>query len=142
MIRDQHHRLELKERRVHAAASSSREGTGLSSVNPNDLAGVFGGLPCGMPPREPIRVLLQVEWGWIRPLPTILQLGGWNIDDVVSNRRVAAQVRHLWKLRRASQSVKTGRERRNEIEEVRWYRNQGCPVPCPMCGSLDTCGCP
>lgn len=82
-----------------------------------------------------------VEWPWLHPLTCILRLGGWTIDEVVTRPRAAAELRVFWKLWKASERLSRERERRNEIDEASWWRSQGCPVPCPLCGAVESCVC-
>src|SRR2546426_8243945 len=88
----------------------------------------------------PVPVLVM-EWPWSRPLPAILTHGGWTIDDVVSDPRVAALVRIQWRLLKASERLARERERQNSIKEQLWWRRQGLPVACPICGKRGECSC-
>jgi hypothetical protein len=54
---------------------------------------------------------------------------------------VAQQFGQLFRLWETSREQKAEEERQNEIREVLWWRRQGCPVPCPLCGDEGSCAC-
>jgi hypothetical protein len=91
-------------------------------------------------PQGPVPIFVM-EWPWLRPLSAILSFSRWTIDDVVSSRRAAFEVRLLWKVYKLGQRLAAERERRLEQRELHWFRHQGCPVPCPDCGRVDACRC-
>ena len=80
-------------------------------------------------------------WPWSTPLPAILGFCGWTIDDVVSSPGAAAMVRTLWRAHCAARRVHRAVERDNAVQEQLWWRQQGCPVACPLCGTGAACGC-
>lgn len=102
----------------------------------------------GSPPAVPLPLdgapaaQLFARWQWANPLAAILRFGGWTIDGAVSDRRVAAAVRQLWKVFKSSQGHAGERERRILLwEQIQW-RREGLPVPCPVCGATKACPCP
>ncbi|MBI4587112.1 MAG: hypothetical protein HY717_24130 [Planctomycetes bacterium] len=93
------------------------------------------------PPRLPIPVVQAAEWPWASLLDALLHLGGWSVEEVLLNPEAARRFGRLWDLAQELARRKAERERRLEIEEVLWWRRQGCPVPCPLCISAAECGC-
>jgi len=89
---------------------------------------------------QPIPQVL-VQWEWSHPLAAILRFGGWTIDDAVSDPRVAAMVRQLWKIYKDSKRYEDERDKKLMLRhQIRW-RIEGLPVPCPVCGSREACAC-
>jgi hypothetical protein len=104
---------------------------------------IFGSGPVSPLPLdfEPAKQIF-IQWPWADPLAAILRFGGWTIDDVVADPRIARTVRILWGVLKASKRVEEARERRQDVRlRVRW-RREGLPVPCPVCASLKPCSCP
>ena len=105
------------------------------------LSSLFG-LPYELPAPD-FRAIpaLVVESYWSHPLPHILEFGGWTIDDVCRSRRIAAEVRILWKIFKAAERQRLERERKNEVRDQLVYRKEGLPVLCPLCGRRGACDC-
>src|SRR6185369_3548373 len=90
------------------------------------------GLPYELPAPDFRAVpALVVESYWSHPLPHILEFGGWTIDDVCRSRRIAAEVRILWKIFKAAERQRLARERKNAVRDQLVYRKEGLPVACP-----------
>jgi len=88
---------------------------------------------------EPIVRLL--DWPWARPLTVILSATRWTIDDVVSDPAAAREVRALWRVWTDARRLAAEIEWRNTVAESLWWREMGCPVPCPLCGAVERCSC-
>ncbi len=80
-------------------------------------------------------------WPWADPYAAILRFGGWTIDDVASDRSVAAWVRFLWKVFKNSERLARQHEEQNRIEMELGWREEGLPVPCPICEAMVPCSC-
>ncbi len=107
------------------------------------MRGILGLGPGRLPSHgDSIGLPAQYEvWTWADPYAAILRFGGWTIDDIASDRSVAAWVRFLWKLFKESERFARQHEEENRIEaELRW-REEGLPVPCPICESKAPCSC-
>jgi hypothetical protein len=100
------------------------------------------GLPSSIPLPD-LRAIpaLLVESHWSQPLAHILEVGGWTIDDICRSRRIAAEVRVLWKIFKAAERQRLDRERKNAVRERLVYRKEGLPVACPLCGEPGACAC-
>src|SRR5262245_30934571 len=105
------------------------------------LSSIFGLTPW-FPPLD-FRAIpaLVVESYWSHPLARILECGGWTIDDVCRSRKIAAEVRILWKIFKASDRQRLERERKNAVRDRLVYRMEGLPVACPLCGRRGACDC-
>lgn len=82
----------------------------------------YGGLALPAP------IVAQHEWIYAHPLKAILQIVGSDIHAVVSSRKIAAEVRILWKLAKFANRLRARREEDEQLELLDWYRQQGCPV--------------
>jgi hypothetical protein len=76
-----------------------------------------------------------------RPLQFILSFLGYSIDDIVSSRQARAWVRVLWRAFKASQRLARENLEEGILAEELWWRDLGCPVPCPLCAAADPCNC-
>lgn len=85
----------------------------------------FGGAPERPIPEDggPL-ALAYFEWEWIHPLRAILKTSGWTIDDVVSDRRTAIEVKYHWKIFKMNQKMAAERRMRGEAAERR-MRGEG-----------------
>jgi len=93
-------------------------------------------------PSLPLNPAVRFEaWPWTHPFPAILSFCGWTIDDIVSSRHAAATVRVLWRVHCTAQRLRSAIEAENALQEQLWWRQQGCPVPCPICAATAECGC-
>jgi len=112
-------------------------------MNPDmdGMKAIFGLPPSIFPPDFHPVAALVVQWEWSNPLAVILKVGNWTIDDLISDPRVAREIRILWKAWKESVRMAMEKERRRQLEEQLWFRRQGCPVPCPFCASLQPCSC-
>ena len=109
---------------------------------PRDIETVFGPLSAQtFWHLFPLPVVRIVEWPWASPLQAILRTCGWTIHDVISDRRTAQELRTVWRLWKSSERLVDERERLNAASEILWWREMGCPVPCPSCGVIEPCGC-
>ncbi len=100
------------------------------------------GLPSSIPLPDFLAIpALVVESYWSHPLGHILEVGGWTIDDICRSRRIAAEVRVLWKIFKAAERQRLERERKNAVREELVYRKEGLPLACPLCGEPGACAC-
>jgi hypothetical protein len=105
------------------------------------ISSIFGLTPSMPFPDFRAIPALLVESYWSHPLLHIFECGGWTIDDVCRSRRIAAEVRVLWKIFKAAERQRLERERKNAVREKLVYRKEGLPVACPLCGEPGACAC-
>jgi len=92
-------------------------------------------------PRSPEAVVKVMPWQWTDPVSAILEFGGWTVEDAVCDPHVGKNFGRLWGIYKSSEALGAKRQRRQELEEVLWWGQQGCPVPCPCCGVSESCAC-
>lgn len=91
--------------------------------------------------RVAIPLEMVLEWPWLRPLHAILAVQGWSLHEVINDRQKAWLVRACWKLLQESIRVSRAREEELDVLERLWAREQGAPIPCPLCQALEPCAC-
>ena len=105
------------------------------------LSSILGFTPYIPPPDFRAVPALVVESYWSHPLAHILECGGFTIDDVCRSRVIAAEVRVLWKIFKASERHRLEREGKNAVREKLVWRTEGLPVSCPLCNAPGACTC-
>ncbi len=112
----------------------------LQDIKSHLLSSFLNLAPAFPPPREPVPAIQTAEWPWASLLESLLHLGGWSVDEVLFDPQAARQFGLLWDLARELARRQAEGERLIEIQEIFWWRRQGCPVQCPLCGDAAECG--
>jgi len=89
--------------------------------------------------------LHDIESPWANPLDAILAFGGWSVEEALRDRLVGEQVAFFWRIWNDARRLRARQADRRELNDAvdldRWWRGQGCPVPCPFCGAENDCSC-
>ena len=118
------------------AAAAAIVGVSLSGLSP--LLGARRAMP---PPPEPAPIVRRERWQWADPVPALLRFGGWTFEEATYDLEVARLFGRIWDLRRDFERLRAEDRRDEEPALGRWWRRQGCPVPCPDCGAEGPCDC-
>lgn len=114
--------------------------TGVLTLGLSDVSGMLGSLATPTPPPLPGPVIRYEAWPWASPAAAVLRFVGWTARDLLEESRA----QKFWTLIQILRSCEVQRERcERQIRrrEVHWWRQQGCPVPCPDCGAEEECSC-
>ena len=114
---------------------------GVLSVAMSDVSGILGSLATFTPPPLPSPVIRHEPWPWANPAAAVLRFLGWTARDLLDEPERAQKFWTIIQILRSCEVQRAERERELFRRETHWWRQQGCPVPCPECGAEETCSC-